>query len=146
MGISLPAAIAAKLVYPDRKVVVLTGDGGFAMNSQDIETAVRLALDLIIVVFNDKSLGMIAMKQKADGYENYGVAFDNPDFVGFAQSYGANGHRLEDPAQFRRILDQVAKTGGVHIIDAPVDPGANMALMQEMRSVNCGQLLASRES
>jgi len=143
MGISLPAAIAAKLVYPTRKVVVLTGDGGFAMNSQDIETAVRLGLDLIIVVFNDNGLGMIAMKQKADGYENYGVAFNNPDFVGFAHSYGATGHRLEDPAQFRGILNQAAEAGGVHIIDAPVDPRANMALMMEMRSVNCDQLLVS---
>ena len=137
MGISLPAAIAAKLVYPERKVVVVTGDGGFAMNSQEIETAVRLGLDLIVVVFNDSGLGMIAMKQKADGYDNYGVAFNNPEFVSFAQSYGATGHRLEDPARFRNILDGAAAAGGVHIIDAPVDPMQNMALMKEMRSVDC---------
>ncbi len=142
MGISLPAAIAAKLVHPERKVVVVTGDGGFAMNAQDIETAVRLGLDLIIVVFNDNGLGMIAMKQKADGFESFGVSFDNPDFVGFARSYGATGHRLEDPAKFRGMLDQAAQVGGVHIIDAPVDSMANMALMQEMRSVNCGHLLS----
>ena len=137
MGISLPAAIAAKLVYPERRVVVVTGDGGFAMNSQEIETAVRLGLDLIVVVFNDSGLGMIAMKQKADGYENFGVAFKNPDFVSFAKSYGATGYRLEDPAQFRTILDEAAAAGGVHIIDAPVDPMQNMALMKEMRSVDC---------
>ena len=137
MGISLPAAIAAKLVYPERQVVVVTGDGGFAMNSQEIETAVRLGLDLIVVVFNDSGLGMIAMKQKADGYENFGVAFNNPDFVTFAQSYGATGHRLDDPARFRNILDEAAAAGGVHIIDAPVDPMQNMALMKEMRSVDC---------
>jgi acetolactate synthase-1/2/3 large subunit len=104
---------------------------------------VRLGLDLIIVVFNDKGLGMIAMKQIADGYQRYGVDFDNPDFVGFAQSYGATGHRLDDPAQFRAILDQAAAAGGVHIIDAPVDPKANMALIAEMRSVDCAQLLAA---
>lgn len=143
MGISLPAAIAAKLVYPTRKVVVVTGDGGFAMNSQDIETAVRLGLDLIVVVFNDSGLGMIAMKQKADGYENYGVAFQNPDFVTFAQSYGATGHWLDEPAQFRDVLERAAKRGGVHIIDVPVDPKENMALMKEMRSVDCGHLLAA---
>lgn len=137
MGISLPAAIAAKLVYPDRKVVVVTGDGGFAMNNQDIETAIRLGLDLIVVVFNDSSLGMIAMKQKAEGYENFGVGFKNPDFVTFAQSYGATEHRLEDPSQFRTILDQAAQAGGVHIIDAPVDRMQNMMLMKEMRSVDC---------
>ena len=140
MGISLPAAIAAKLVYPERKVVVVTGDGGFAMNSQEIETAVRLGIDLIVVVFNDSSLGMIAMKQRADGYENYGVAFDNPDFVRFAESYGAFGHRLDEPGQFRAILDVAASAGGVHIIDAPVNPMQNMALMKEMRSVDCSSI------
>ena len=143
MGISLPAAIAAKIVFPERKVVVLTGDGGFAMNSQDIETAVRLGLDLIVVVFNDAGLGMIAMKQKAEGYQSFGVAFGNPDFVGFARSYGATGHRLDDPAQFRQILEKAAASGGVHIIDAPVDPMQNMALMMEMRSVQCADLLGS---
>jgi acetolactate synthase-1/2/3 large subunit len=140
MGISLPAAITAKLVYPERRVVVVTGDGGFAMNSQEIETAVRLDLDLIVVVFNDSGLGMIAMKQKADGYKNYGVTFNNPDFVTFARSFGATGHRLEDPARFRTLLDEAAATGGVHIIDAPVDSMQNMALMKEMRSVDCASL------
>lgn len=139
MGISLPAAIAAKLVNPERKVVVLTGDGGFAMNIQDLETAVRLRLDLIVVVFNDKSLGMIAMKQVADGYQRYGVDFDNPDFVALARSYGATGHRLDDPARFGALLEEAARAGGVHIIDAPIDPHQNMALMQEMRSVDCAQ-------
>ena len=136
MGISLPAAIAAKLIYPERKVVVVTGDGGFAMNSQDIETAVRLNLDLIIVIFNDSGLGMIAMKQKADGYENYGVGFKNPDFVEFAQSYGAVGHRLDKPSTFLSVLESASHQGGVHIIDVPVDPMENMKLMKEMRSVN----------
>ncbi len=118
---------------------MLTGDGGFAMNIQDLETAVRLGLDLIVVVFNDKSLGMIAIKQIADGYQRYGVDFDNPDFVALAHSYGATGHRLDDPARFRALLEEAAAAGGVHIIDAPVDPHANMALMQEMRSVDCAR-------
>jgi len=142
MGISLPAAISAKLVHPDRKAVVVTGDGGFAMNSQEIETAVRLGLDLIVVIFNDNSLGMIAMKQMAEGYEMFGVGFNNPDFVQLAQSYGATGHRLEDPSQFRAVLDQAAAAGGVHIIDAPVDPMQNMALMKEMKMVDCNAIVA----
>jgi len=141
MGISLPAAITAKLVYPERKAVVVTGDGGFAMNFQEVETAVRLGIDLIVVVFNDQALGMIAMKQMAEGYDKYGVGFKNPDFVKFAESFGATGHRLDDPSKFRSILDQAAASGGVHIIDAPVDPQQNMALMKEMRSVNCEALL-----
>ena len=139
MGISLPAAIAAKMVHPKRKVVVVTGDGGFMMNSQDLETAVRLDLDLIVVVFNDSGLGMIRMKQMADGYGQYGVDFKNPDFVGYANSFGAHGHRLNDPSQFRALLDEAVAQGGVHVIDVPIDVQQNMALMKEMKSVDCSQ-------
>ncbi len=141
MGISLPAAIAAKLIYPERRVVVLTGDGGFAMNSAEIETAIRLGLDLIVVIFNDSSLGMIAMKQMADGYDTFGVGFRNPEVTDFARSYGATGHRINDPSQFRTALDQAAASGGVHIIDAVVNPMHNMALMKEMKSVDCTALI-----
>ena len=143
MGISLPAAIAAKLVHPKRKVAVVTGDGGFMMNSQDLETAVRLGLDLIVVVFNDNGLGMIRLKQMADGYGQYGVDFKNPDFVGYANSFGAHGHRLDDPSQFRALLDKAVAQGGVHVIDVPVDVQQNIALMKEMKSVDCAQF--SRE-
>ena len=139
MGIGLPAAIAAKLVHPERKVAVVTGDGGFMMNSQDLETAVRLGLDLIVIVFNDNGLGMIRMKQIADGYEPYGVNFKNPDFVAYANSFGAHGHRLDDPSQFRAMLDAASAQGGVHVIDVPVDVQQNMALMKEMKSVDCSQ-------
>jgi acetolactate synthase-1/2/3 large subunit len=139
MGISLPAAITAKLVYPDRRVVVVTGDGGFLMNSQELETAVRLGLDLIVVVFNDNGLGMIRMKQMVDGYGQIGVDFKNPDLVAYTNSFGARGHRLEDPGQFRSILDAAATQGGVHVIDAPIDAQQNMRLMKEMKSVDCSQ-------
>ncbi len=136
MGISLPAAICAKLVHPDRRVVVVTGDGGFMMNSQELETAVRLGLDLIVVVFNDNALGMIRMKQMADGYGNVGVEFNNPDLVMYARSFGAEGHRLDDPSRFRALLDQAAQ-GGVHVIDVPIDARHNAALLKEMKSVDC---------
>ena len=139
MGISLPAAIAAKLVHPDRQVVVVTGDGGFMMNSQELETAVRLGLDLIIVVFNDNGLGMIRMKQMADGYGEIGVNFNNPDLAAYANSFGAHGHRLDDPAQFRSILDTATAQGGVHVVDAPIDVQQSMQLMKEMKSVDCSQ-------
>jgi acetolactate synthase-1/2/3 large subunit len=138
MGISLPAAIAAKLVYPDRRVIVVTGDGGFMMNSQELETAVRLGLDLIVIVFNDNGLGMIRMKQMADGYGTFGVDFQNPDFVKYAESFGASGHRLDDPSKFRSILDEAAK-GGVHVIDVPIDVKYNILLMMEMKTVDCSQ-------
>lgn len=143
MGISLPAAITAKLVHPDRRVVVVTGDGGFMMNSQELETAVRLRLNLIVVVFNDNGLGMIRMKQMADGYGQIGVDFKNPDFVTYANSFGAYGHRLEDPGQFRSLLDMADKQGGVHVIDTPIDVQQNMRLMKEMKSVDCSQFLST---
>ena len=135
MGISLPAAIAAKLVHPERRVVVVTGDGGFMMNSQELETAVRLKLDLIVVIFNDSGLGMIRMKQMAEGYGTSGVDFTNPDFVMYAQSFGAHGHRLDDPSTFRAVLEEASK-GGVHVIDVPIDVRQNMMLMKEMKSVD----------
>ncbi|MGX1931005.1 acetolactate synthase large subunit [Flagellimonas sp. 2504JD4-2] len=140
MGISLPAAISAKLVYPERKVVVVTGDGGFMMNSQEIETAVRLKLDLIIIIFNDSGLGMIDIKQRADGYGNYGVNFDNPDFVAYANSFGAFGHRLENPVDFKNILEDAHGQGGVHVIDVPVDKKQNMMLLKEMKMTDCSKL------
>ena len=140
MGISLPAAIAAKLVYPERRVVVVTGDGGFMMNSQELETAVRLGLDLIVVIFNDQGYGMIELKQTGSGYGTYGVGFDNPDFAAYARSFGAHGHRLEDPSAFGSLLEQAAKEGGVHVIDVAIDAKQNGALMREMRSVDCSQL------
>jgi len=140
MGISVPAAIAAKLVHPGKKVVVVTGDGGFMMNSQELETAVRLELDLIVVIFNDSGLGMIEMKQKADGYGNIGVGFNNPDFVLYANSFGAHGHRLDNPSDFASLLEKVHTQGGVHVIDVPIDKKQNMMLMKEMKSVDCSQL------
>jgi len=143
MGISLPAAIAAKLVHPERKVVVVTGDGGFMMNSQEIETAVRLGLSLIICVFNDSGLGMINMKQKAMGYDHYGVDFKSPDMIKYAESFGAHGHCLNHPKDFLKTLQQADKKGGVHIIDVPIDKMQNMMLMKEMKSVNCEQLMIS---
>ena len=140
-GISLPAAIAAKLVYPKRRVVVVTGDGGFMMNSQELETAVRLGLDLIVLVFNDNGLGMIRTKQIADGYERFGVDFDNPDLPLYAESFGAKGHRLNEPSELRSLLDKASAAGGVHVIDVPIDADQNPKLMQEMRGVDCERAL-----
>ena len=142
MGVSLPAAIAAKLVYPNRRVVVVTGDGGFMMNSQELETAVRLKLDLVVVVFNDSALGMIRMKQMADGYRPFGVEFKNPDMVAYAGSFGAHGHRLDDPSQFRSLLDETDR-GGVHVIDIPIDAQQNMMLLKEMKSVDCSSFVGN---
>ena len=141
MGISLPAAIAAKLVNPERKVVVVSGDGGFMMNSQELETAVRLGLDLIVCIFNDSGLGMIEMKQMASGYEHFGVNFKNPDMVKYAESFGAHGIRLDDPSKFAEVLAEAQSHGGVHVIDIPIDKKQNMMLIKGMKMVNCEGLM-----
>ena len=93
MGAGLPSAIAAKIVHPGRKVVAVVGDGGFMMNSQEIETAVRLDLDLVILLLQDDAYGMIKWKQAHMQFPNFGMDMGNPDFVNYAESYGAHGHR-----------------------------------------------------
>ena len=93
MGAGLPSAMLAKLINPNKKVVSVCGDGGFMMNSQELETAVRLGLNLVVIILNDNSYGMIKWKQEGMGFDNFGLDYQNPDFVKYAESYGAIGHR-----------------------------------------------------
>lgn len=125
MGAGLPAAIAAKIVHPENKVIAICGDGGFMMNSQEMETAVRLKLDLIVLILNDSAYGMIKWKQANMGFDNYGLDFGNPDFVKYAESYGAHGHRLEATEDLVGLIESCQQQGGVHLIDAPIDYSEN---------------------
>ena len=125
MGAGLPSAMAAKLVYPNRRVVAVCGDGGFMMNSQELETAVRLGLDLVILILRDDGYGMIKWKQAHMDFRDFGLDFGNPDFVAYAQAYGAQGHRLSSTAEFKTVLENCFATGGVHLIDAQVDYSQN---------------------
>ena len=140
MGPGLPAGIAAKLAYPDRRVVAVIGDGGFMMNSQELETAVRLGINLTVLIFNDAGLGIVRLKQGSMGYGNFGVDFGNPDFVAYAEAFGATGHRPESGDQFGEILASTA-SGGVHLVDLPVDYSENAVVMTEMAGVDCTSLL-----
>ena len=138
MGAGLPSAMAAKMVYPDRKVIAICGDGGFMMNSQELETAVRLKLDLVIVILNDSAYGMIKWKQNGMGFENFGLDYKNPDFVKYAESYGANGYRITSNEEFSQTLNDTLKTPGVHLIDLPVDYSENnRVLTEELRNKAC---------
>lgn len=128
MGAGMAAGMGAKLVEPDRKVIVIAGDGGFLMNMPDLETAVRLKLDLVIVILNDSGYGMIKWKQGSMGLPDFGLNFTNPDFVQLAESFGAHGHRIEKTQEFQSILQQAIDTPGVHIIDVPVDYSENVTL------------------
>jgi acetolactate synthase-1/2/3 large subunit len=134
MGAGLPSAIAAKIVNPDKKVVTVCGDGGFMMNSQELETAIRLKLDLTVIIFNDNSYGMIKWKQKGMGFEEYGLDLGNPDFVKYAESYGAKGYRPDTCTEFKETLEECVNSKGVHLIDLGVDYSLNHSILNELLS------------
>lgn len=125
MGAGLPSAIAAKIVYPDRKIVAICGDGGFMMNSQELETAVRLQLNMIVLILCDNAYGMIKWKQAHMGFQDFGLDIGNPDFVKYADSYGAHGHKVESAADFIPLMEKCFATPGVHLVEVPIDYSDN---------------------
>jgi acetolactate synthase-1/2/3 large subunit len=129
MGAGLPSAIAAKMVNPDKKVISICGDGGFMMNSQELETAIRLRLNLVVIILNDSAYGMIKWKQEDMGFENFGLDFKNPDFVKYAESYGAKGYRPTNDEEFKEILHTSIRKDGVHVIDLAVDYSLNHPIL-----------------
>lgn len=138
MGAGLPSAMQCALMYPERKVLAICGDGGFMMNSQELETAIRLNLNLTILILNDSSYGMIRWKQAHMGFEDYGMTFQNPDFVKYAESYGAIGHRIEKTEDFVPTLENALNSGKVDLIDAPLDYSENnRVLIEELAAKTC---------
>jgi acetolactate synthase-1/2/3 large subunit len=125
MGAGLPSAMASAMIYPDRKVMAICGDGGFMMNSQEMETAVRLGLDITVLVLNDNSYGMIRWKQANMGFKDWGLTYGNPDFVKYAEAYGAHGHRVESAEHLPKLLAECLGSKGVHLIDCRVDYADN---------------------
>ena len=125
MGAGLPSAMASAMVYPERKVMAICGDGGFMMNSQEMETAVRLKLNITVLILNDGSYGMIRWKQANMGFQDFGLTYGNPDFVKYAEAYGAKGHRVESAAHLPLLLRRTLSEPGVHLIDCPVDYADN---------------------
>jgi len=125
MGAGLPSAMGAHMVFPKRKVMAICGDGGFMMNAQELETAVRLKMNLICLILRDNSYGMIRWKQANLGFEDFGLEYDNPDFVKFAECHGANGYRVEKTEDFVPLLKKCNDTPGVHIVELPVDYSEN---------------------
>jgi acetolactate synthase I/II/III large subunit len=125
MGAGLPSAMAAKMIHPEKPVIAVCGDGGFMMNSQEIETALRLQLNLTILILNDSAYGMIKWKQDLDDMPDFGLDFNNPDFVKYAESYGARGYRIEKTEDLYPQLKKCSETPGVHLIDCPIDYSEN---------------------
>ena len=125
MGAGLPSALAAQVVFPERRVMAICGDGGFLMNSAEMETAVRLKLNLIVLILRDNAYGMIKWKQSNMGFPNWGLDFGNPDFVKYAESYGAHGHRVASAEGLAPLLERCYQAGGVHLVEAPMDYSEN---------------------
>ena len=125
MGAGLPSALAAQIVFPGRRVMAICGDGGFLMNSAEMETAVRLKLNLIVLILRDNAYGMIKWKQSNMGFPNWGLDFGNPDFVKYAESYGAHGHRVASAEGLAPLLEKCYQAGGVHLVEAPMDYSEN---------------------
>ena len=125
MGAGLPSAMAAHLVHPDRKVMAICGDGGFMMNSQELETAVRLKMNIVVLILNDSSYGMIRWKQANMGLKDWGLEYGNPDFVKYVEAYGGIGHRVGSAEELPGIIETALTEPGVHLIDCPVDYAEN---------------------
>jgi len=134
MGAGLPSAMMASILYPGRRVLAVCGDGGFMMNSQELETAVRLRLNLVVLILQDNAYGMIRWKQAVESFADWGLSFGNPDFAKYAESYGAKGSQVESADGLAPTLEAAFKGGGVHLVSAPVDYSENIrVLIEELR-------------
>lgn len=137
MGIAIPGAIAAKLVHPDKKVVAVTGDGGFMMNAQELETALRIGTPFVTLIFNDNGYGLIEWKQINQFGESAFIKFGNPDFVKFAESMGLKGYRVESAADLIPTLKTALAQEVPAIIDCPVDYAENLRFSKKSGDLSC---------
>ncbi len=135
MGAGLPSAMAAALLHPDKVSLAVVGDGGFMMNSQELETAVRLKLRLTVLILNDQGYGMIKWKQADMGFADHGLDFGNPDFVKYAEAYGARGTRVTGVDHLSEVLEASLHRDGVDLIDCPIDYTENQKLTAELRAL-----------
>ena len=137
MGIAIPGAIAAKLVYPDRKVVAVTGDGGFMMNCQELETALRVGTPFVTIIFNDSGYGLIEWKQHNHFGHSAFVKFTNPDFVKLAESMGLKGYRVTSATDLIPTLKTALSQSVPSVIDCPIDYSENLRFTQKAGDLTC---------
>ncbi len=129
MGAGLPSAMMAALLYPHRRVMAVCGDGGFMMNSQELETAVRLQLNLVVLIIEDHAFGMIRWKQAVDKFADFGMTFGNPDFVRYAEAYDARATRVSTASELAPALEAAFVGGGVHLVIVPIDYSENTRVL-----------------
>ena len=137
MGIALPGAIGAKLLYPDRRVLAACGDGGFLMNCQEMETATRAGAPITCLVFRDDTFGLIKWKQEVQFGRSSHVDFGNPDFVTLAQSFGWDGVRVESADELAPALEAAFTSGRATLIDCPIDYAENLKLTERLGHLVC---------
>ncbi|MEE9304562.1 MAG: acetolactate synthase large subunit [Thiotrichaceae bacterium] len=137
MGIGVPGAIAAKMTYPDKNVLTITGDAGFMMNSQEIETALRYNVAIVIMIWNDSEYGLIKWHQQRRFGRTGNISFNNPDFVKYAESFGAKGYRIEKAEDLLPTLQQAFADNTVVVVDVPVDYSENMKLTEKLGKLIC---------
>jgi len=135
MGIAVPGAIGAKLVHPDRKVVALCGDGGFLMNSQELETAKRIGTNIVVVIWVDGGYGLIDWKQRNEFGRPFAVEFDNPDFVRYAESFGIAGFRPTSADDLYPTLMRALAVDGPAVVEVPIDYRENLKLTEHLGSL-----------
>jgi acetolactate synthase-1/2/3 large subunit len=138
MGISLPGAIAAKLVHPERRAIALCGDGGFLMNSQELETARRIGADITVIVWRDDGYGLIDWKQQSEFERPFGVAFTNPDFIAYAQSFGLAAFRPESADDLYPTLMRAIEHPGPTLVEVPIDYRENLRLTERLGALSGG--------
>ncbi len=137
MGIGVPGAIAAKLAFPRQTVLTVTGDAGFMMNSQEIETALRIGTAIVVLIWNDSKYGLIKWHQDRRFGRDTQIEFRNPDFVKYAESFGAKGYRVESAADLLPTLERAIADDTVVLIDCPVDYSENMKLTEKLGQLVC---------
>ncbi len=137
MGIALPGGIAAKLVYPDRKVLTISGDGGFLMNIQELETAVRLGTSTVNMVWTDRTFGLIEWKQQSKFGRAYGTRFENPDWIKLAEAHGAMGMQVREGDNLQEVLKEAFASDKPVVIDCPVDYTENIKLTERLGKLVC---------
>jgi acetolactate synthase I/II/III large subunit len=135
MGFAVPGAIGVKLARPDRRVLAMTGDGAFLMNSQELETAVREEIPLVVLVLVDDEYGLITWKMELDMGRHSATRFGNPDLVAYAESFGARGYRVETADQLLPTLRQALADDGVSVIACPIDASENLRLTERLGEV-----------
>ncbi len=137
MGAGLPAGITAKLLYPERRVLAICGDGGFMMNCQELETAIRYGIPVVVLILNDNAFGFIKWKQKKKHFEDFGLDYGNPDFSLFAESFGAAGIKVREGDDLIEVLERAFALNKVVVIECPIDYSVNY----ETFSIELGNLI-----